>query len=233
MFPLLVRGFAVALVFTGQALAAEPVRRIAIYVQPYYESAHTPGGQPRVAVGQQFSSQLASNRREDILAVRDRILAAPRVVTPMTMMVLAVRLYDVGERDEAVFWFYAAKDRYLVMADVLDVKTRGLAQVEQAIGAFATLAGPAINGYAFCDFAKQRALHAKAVAWVEANPYDVMFMDRIPARPGDRAANHKKGVAKAKERAAKEQAYFANSKNRDAFSATRKRTEADARFCWN
>ena len=30
----------------------------------------------------------------------------------MTMMVLAIRLYDVGLRDDAVFWFYAAKDRY-------------------------------------------------------------------------------------------------------------------------
>jgi hypothetical protein len=29
----------------------------------------------------------------------------------MTMMVLAIRLYDAGLRDDAVFWFYVAKDR--------------------------------------------------------------------------------------------------------------------------
>ena len=50
------------------------------------------------------STGLASNKRSDILAARDRILADPKVVTPMTMMVLAIRLYDVGLRDDAVFW---------------------------------------------------------------------------------------------------------------------------------
>ena len=33
-------------------------------------------------------------------------------LTPMTIMVLAIRLYDVGLRDDAVFWFYAAKNRF-------------------------------------------------------------------------------------------------------------------------
>jgi len=37
------------------------------------------------------------------------IVARPEAVTPMTMMVLAIRLYDVGLRDDAVFWFYASR----------------------------------------------------------------------------------------------------------------------------
>ena len=37
----------------------------------------------------------------------------------MTLMVLAIRLYDVGGcRDDAVFWFYAAENRYLTLEDV-------------------------------------------------------------------------------------------------------------------
>ena len=36
-------------------------------------------------------------------------------------MVLAIRFYDVGLRDDAVFWFYAAKDRYLTLDEVVDV----------------------------------------------------------------------------------------------------------------
>ena len=118
--------FAVAatlLAVPSGAFAAEPVRQIGIYVQPFYESARTPGGQPQVSVGKQYDALLSSSRREDILAVRDLIVAAPKLVTPMTLMVLAIRLYDVGLRDEAVFWFYVAKDRYIVMSDVLDVKT--------------------------------------------------------------------------------------------------------------
>jgi hypothetical protein len=229
----IMRTVAMLVLLSASAFAAEPVKQIGIYVTPFYQSAKTPGGVPQVAVGTQFNDLLASNKREDILAARDVIVAKPATVTPMTMMVLAIRLYDVGLRDDAVFWFYAAKDRYIVMSEVLDTKTQLLAQADDAVKSFATLAGPVINGYAFCDLAKQADAHAKAVEWVEANPYQVMFMDRAPALPGDRAANHARALANAKERAAKEKAYFADAKNAADFTAARKRNEADAKFCWN
>jgi hypothetical protein len=212
--------------------AAEPVRHIGIYVQPFYESGRMPGERPRVAVGEQFNDLLSSNKREDILAVRDRILAAPSLVTPMTMMVLAIRLYDVGLRDDSVFWFYVAKDRYIVMSEVLDMKAPQLVLADEAVRNFATLAGPVINGYAFCDLASQKAQHAKAVAWVEANPYQTMLMASAPALPGNRADNAKRAIANARERAAKESAYFADPKNVETYYATRKRNEADVKFCW-
>lgn len=223
---------AAVLMSAGSAFAAEPVRTIGIYVQPFYESARTPGAQPLVRVGKQYDTLLGSSRREDILAARDLIVANPKLVTPMTLMVLAIRFYDIGLRDDAVFWFYVAKERTIVMSDVLDTKTQLLAQADDAVRAFSTLAGPVINGYAFCDLARQQEAHAKALAWVEANPYEVMFMARAPALPGDRAENHKRGLANAKERAAKERAYFADAKNRESFYATRKRNEADEKFCW-
>jgi len=220
-----------AAAFSVSAAQAEPVRHVGIYVQPYYEAARTPGGTPRVAVGRSFDG-LASNRREDILAIRDRIVAEPKLVTPMTLMVLAIRFYDVGLRDDAVFWFYVAKDRYIVMSDVLNVKTPQLAQADDAVRNFATLAGPVINGYAFCDLARQKAAHAKAVAWVEANPYEVMFRPDVPALPGDRAANARRAIANAKDRAAKESAYFDDPKTREEYYATRKKNDADVKFCW-
>ena len=94
----------VAAVLAGPlpAIAAEPVRQIGIYVQPFYEAARVPGERPRVAVGKQYNDLLSSDRREDILAARDLIVAKPALVTPMTMMVLAIRLYDVGLRDDVL-----------------------------------------------------------------------------------------------------------------------------------
>jgi hypothetical protein len=189
-------------------------------------------GIPKVNVGKQYNNLLAANQREGILAARDLIVANPKLVTPMMLMVLAIRFYDVGLRDEAVFWFYVAKERYIVMSDVLDVQTQLFAQADEAIRNFSTLAGPIINGYAFCDLAKQMELHAKAVAWVEDNPYEVMFMARAPAKPGNRAENHKRAIANAKERIAKERAYFEDAKNVAEFAALRKRNEADVKFCW-
>jgi hypothetical protein len=223
---------AASLLFSLPALAAEPVRQIGIYVQPFFEAAQTPGERPHVAVGGQYNALLSSDRRDDILAARDLIVDKPALVTPMTMMVLAIRLYDVGLRDDAVFWFYVAKDRYIVLSDVLNVKTPQLAQADDAVRNFVTLAGPAINGYAFCDLAKQKAAHAKAIEWVEANPYQVMFRPDVLALPGDRAANLKRAIANAKERAAKESAYFDDQKTREDYYATRKRNEADVRYCW-
>jgi hypothetical protein len=185
---------AALLLFSLSAFAAEPIRSVGIYVEPFYRSAQMPDGRPQVTVGKQYNDLLASNKREDILAARDLIVAKPQLVTPMVLMVLAISLYDVGLRDEAVFWFYAAKDRHIVMADVLDVKTQQLAQADDAVRSFATLAGPVINGYAFCDLAEQKASHAKAVAWVEDDPYELMFMTLAPALPGDRAENHKRAL---------------------------------------
>jgi hypothetical protein len=223
---------AVLLLFAPPALAAEPVRHIGIYVQPFYEAARAPAGRPRVSVGRQYDDLLSSIRREDILAARDLISAKPELVTPMTMMVLAIRLYDAGLRDDAVFWFYVAKERYIVLSEVLNVKTPQLALADDAVRNFATLAGPVINGYAFCDLTRQKAAHAKAIEWVEANPYEVMFRPDAPALPGDRAANARRALANAKERAAKERAYFDDVKMRDAYYATRRQNEADVKFCW-
>lgn len=214
------------------ALAAEPVKTIAIEVQPYYSAARGADGRPRVAVGDSVSARLASSRREDILAVRDDIVAKPGQITPMTLMVLAIRLYDTGQRDEAVKWFYAAKTRYLVLAAVVDIKAAGLGEVQDAVQAFAYLAGPVINGYAFCDLAKQQAAQAAALDWVEKNPYAAVFMARLPARPGDRAANARRALAQARDNAAKERAYFADPKNAAEFFATRKTNGTDAKYCW-
>ena len=59
-----------------------------------------------------------------------------------------------------------------------------------------------------------------------------MFMERAPALPGNRSENLKRAVANARERAAKEDAYFADRKNLDAFYATRKANDAEVKFCW-
>jgi hypothetical protein len=223
---------AALLLLAWTANAAEPVYKVDIHVEPYYAAARHTGERPRVAVGKRYNDLLSSNRRQDILAARDLILAKPEVVTPMTMMVLAIRLYDVGLRDDAVFWFYVAKDRYIVLSEVLDVRAPGLAQVADAMRNFSTLAGPIINGYAFCDLAKQKEFHAKAVAWVESNPYPVMFMAQLPGLPGKRAENYKRAIVAARERAAKERAYFDDPKAVEDYYATRKRNEAGVKFCW-
>ena len=227
----LLASLAGAAAFSLSAAQAEPVRQIGIFVQPYYEAAREPGGTPRVAVGRSFDG-LASNRREDILGIRDRIVKEPKLVTPMTLMVLAIRFYDVGLRDDAVFWFYAAKDRFLTLDQVVDVGAGGLAQVEDAIRSFSTLAGPIINGYAFCDIANQQAIRAKALDWVEQNPYEAIFMERLPAKQSNRRQGLVEAVATLRASAAKEAAYLKDAANAAKFRADRARNRVDEKYCW-
>jgi hypothetical protein len=212
--------------------STKPVKQVDIYVTPYYVSAKTFDSHPTVAVATAFDTQLSSNKREDILAVRDAIQAQSKLITPMTLMVLAIRLYDVGLRDDAVFWFYVAKDRYLTMADVLDVKAASLTTVDDAMGSFATLAGPFINSYAFCNLAKQRDERVKSIAWIEQHPYEAVFMEKLPALPGDRTQNLRKSIQSLKENAQKERQYFDDPKNLEDFNKTRKENHVAEQFCW-
>jgi hypothetical protein len=210
----------------------KPVKQIDVYVTPYYAYAKTLDGRPTVAVNAMFDTQLSSNKREDILAVRDAIQAQPKLITPMTLMVLAIRLYDVGLRDDAVFWFYVAKKRYLTLADVVDMKASSLAGVEDAMGAFGTLAGPFINSYAFCNLAKQLDAEVKSIAWIEQHPYEAVFMEKLPALPGGRTQNLHKSIQSLEENVQKERQYFDSPKNLENFNKTRKENHVPEQYCW-
>lgn len=213
-------------------IAVEPVKHIGVYVSPYYEAAPSKDARPRIAVAGKYDEQLSSNKPEDIVAVRDMIQKEPQLITPMTLMVLAIRLYDVGLRDDSVFWFYAAKDRYTILAGVLEVRSPELSQVEQATRDFAVLAGPIINGYAFCDVKKQRELRMKAVEWVEKNPYQAVFIPQLPAKPGDRQRNLERALAKVRVSAKEERAYLDQAENLDKLSKARNENGAVEKYCW-
>lgn len=225
--------FLFAQAFAAPSLgAAEPVRHLAIYVEPFYRAADTPAGSPHVQVHSAYDRLLASNALADIEAARAAIAAKPALSSPMTLMVLAIRYYDLGARDEAVFWFYVAKDRMASLLEVTERNTPALAQATHAIGAFSQLAGPAINGYAFCDLDNQRKQREAAFRWVEANPYQAVFLEKIPARGQDRKALLAAALASIRTQVDKEQSYLADPANLEKFRNDRRKNDADAKFCW-
>ena len=228
------RHMIVAAVLAGSvpAIAAEPVRQIGIYVQPFYEAARSPGERPRVAVGKQYNDLLSSSRREDILAARDLIVAKPALVTPMTMMVLAIRLYDVGLRDDAVFWFFAARGRYAILQSVLDVSSLTLVGVRNGMQDFADNAGPTLYGYAFCDLAREQATEDKALQWTIAHPYKQLFAPQLPARSDDRNKALADAHEAMKKQAADSRADLADPARRAQLQEARERSQADVKYCW-
>lgn len=214
------------------AHAADAVRRIPIQVLPYYQAARHPDDPPLIAVATRFDKLLASTSADDIRRARDEIERDPARITPMTMMVLAIRLYDVGLRDDAVFWFYAAKNRYYMLTRVADMKSPKLAPVASAMNAFVRLAGPTINGYAFCDIDRQRDIALKAAQWTARHPYEALLMPEVPAQFGERRQNYQKGLANLLAIVKRERDYLAVPAHVDKVKGLRAHNEADARYCW-
>lgn len=229
----LLLGSTLSAILPANAGPTDPIRSIDIYVTPYYVAAEAPGETPIVRVGTRYDAHLASNNPEDIVALRDEIKAHPELVTPMTLMVLAIRFYDVGLRDDAVFWFYAAKNRYLTMDGVLDMNSPDLIGVKDAVHSFVALAGPFINGYAFCDFDKQRAATLAALEWVRLNPYEAINMVRLPALHGERSENLERAIERIEESIRRERTYLSDLVNREEMLEKRKDNHATEQFCWS
>jgi len=206
-----------------------PVKKVEVFVSPYYDSGT--GSRPvKVAVGADFDQLLSSDEKKDILAARDLIEARADVVTPMTLMVLAIRLYDVGLRDDAVYWYYVGRYRFLTLISVLDDPQ--IAPAVQASRDFISTAGPMLNTYAFCDFAKQAAASAKAVDWVEKHPYIVLFRTELAALPGNREDNLREAIQKIRGMLATEKGQLADPKEIAQFKRMRSKDHLDEQFCW-
>lgn len=214
------------------AFAEEPVRHVPVFVQPYYQSGTSQSEAPIVAVARKYDQQLSSRDPTTIQQVARAIDSDSSLITPMTLMVLAIRHYDVGLRDESVFWFYAAKDRYSTLDAVLDMRHPALAQAGQATADFANLAGITINGYAFCDLQKQTAARLRALKWVEEHPYEVVFSDQLPAKAGDRRQNLQVANEQLRANAAKEAEFLSRPETLEKLTSTRRNNGAVEKYCW-
>ncbi len=119
-----------------------------IHVSPFYNSEGT-----RVAVGK-YSDQLA---RADASSIGKTIAAMKsdwNELRPEAMYVAAIRLFDLGLQDEAVYWFYSAQYRARLFQtlsdpDQVDPTAGEVFELGHAYSAFFQLVGPHINPYAF------------------------------------------------------------------------------------
>src|SRR5213080_2420911 len=133
--------------------AIQPVSdpsHIDVYVTPYYNSKS-----PEVSVGR-FSSGLATAKEADFLTTIAEMKKDWDRLTFPELYVGAIRLYDLGYRKEAVYWFYSAQYRgrqFGVLLDQTKMGTIGSPGFEllHAQNAFYQLVGPYLNGYAFGD----------------------------------------------------------------------------------
>ena len=76
-----------------------------INVTPYYDS-----NGPKVSVGE-HSKKLANADAKSISQLSADLKKEKDKLRAEVMYVTAIRLYDLGQKDEAVYWFYTAQYR--------------------------------------------------------------------------------------------------------------------------
>ena len=119
-----------------------------VYVLPYYNSQGL-----QISVGK-FSRELKSADSETILRVAEQMTKDWQTLTLEQMHVTAIRLFDLGHRDEAVYWFQSARLRFRLILAALKKDEKGnineFAEAHlRGLGAFDLLSGQFINRYAF------------------------------------------------------------------------------------
>ncbi|MGA8535379.1 MAG: hypothetical protein WB615_14825 [Candidatus Tumulicola sp.] len=135
--------------FASPALGDDP-SRIDAYVTPYYDSSG-----PVVRIGQ-YSAGLASKNQGTFVATIRAMKRQWSRLDFLELYVGAIRLYDLGYRNEAVYWFYSAQYKGRQFALLVDRKRLGgigdpAFELYHAQDAFFQLVGPDVNGYAFGD----------------------------------------------------------------------------------
>src|SRR5436190_14700394 len=149
------RNVIAVLVFIGcVALAAgqnitDPAH-IEVYVTPYYNSKG-----PVIDVGP-FTKGLAAKNESEFVATIAKMKTSWDTLNFAETYVAAIRLYDLGFRNESIYWFYSAQYRGRLFATLIDQEKMGSIgssgfELFQAQNAFQQLVGPYINGYAFSD----------------------------------------------------------------------------------
>jgi len=215
----------------GSAAANDgKVRSIDIYVTLYYSA--NAGKVEYVKVYDKIDNLLLSGKIEDFKKAEKIVQDAPQMVSPITLFVLSARAYDLGLRDDAVFWFYNAKNRAILLRGVINLDDDRFFEVKRAIGAFIKLVGDVVNPYAFCDIKKQQDIAAKSLEWSKANVYEAMFLPEFPSLHNDRKAALAKGIEALEARNKKEKEHFKDETNLETFKALRKANNIDEKFCF-
>jgi hypothetical protein len=147
--PLVIVALAAAIAATPtlRARAGDPVS-IDAYVTPYYSSSG-----PQIRIGK-FSAGLATANQGKFVATILQMKKQWAQLNFVELYVSAIRLYDMGYRREATYWFYTAQYKgrqFGVLVDRYRLGNIGDPGFElyHAQDAFFELVGPDINGYAF------------------------------------------------------------------------------------
>lgn len=123
----------------------EKPQRMPIMVEPWYNCDPL-----TIQVGK-FSDRLKSEDVAKLQLVAEDIRTEIDQTPIEALYVLAIRLYDVGQKEDAIYWFYTAEFRSGIYMEMIE-ETGGVGDAafesKQAQIAFSKILGEPINSYA-------------------------------------------------------------------------------------
>ena len=140
--------------------AQEKKGRIPFYALPYYNY------DPLTITIGKYKKELLTEDTTELIALAKKIKADVNNTDIESLYFLSIRLYDLGRKDDAYYWFLTAQSRARIFIKVLDPKEIGGIGAEafewkQLFITIYNLVGPYLNGYGFNDIDKGIAVYEK------------------------------------------------------------------------
>jgi len=157
---------------------------IPFYALPYYNY------EPLTITIGKYQKELLTNDITELEHLEAKIKNDINNTDIESLYFLSIRLYDLGKKDDAFYWFQTAKARARIFMNMLDKKRMGSIgseafELKQLFYSFNQLVGEYINGYGFNDVEKGIAIFEKVKNEVKdiqsyKNVYKkVRFLDEI------------------------------------------------------
>lgn len=136
----------------------KPIVVMEVSVSPFYSWKPF-----SVNVGE-ISERLKSNDATVLKSISEDFKQIKNEAPIETLYILAIRLYDLGEKDLATYWFYTAQMRASVFIGMLESPDMGYGRsYKAAFNSFSKDAGKYINGHAFGDIPKARDIMIQVI----------------------------------------------------------------------
>lgn len=142
---------AVLILLSSAALHADA--QIPLILPPWYSY------EPLSIQTRDYSDELLDLTKDNAAKLAVELNDRKDEVSIESLFIFSVRLYDLGMKDEAVYWYHTAKIRASIFSKMLDPEFMGgigapAFELKQGFVGFVQLAGQYINGYAGGDIDK-------------------------------------------------------------------------------
>lgn len=154
-------------IFTLTAVNGQSLKgHIPFYATPYYYYDPL-----TISIGK-YKSQLLTNNIAELTSLEETIKNDLNNTDVESLYFLSIRLYDLGKKDDAYYWFQTAKSRARIFMNMLDPEKIGSIgssafELKQLFITINQIVGEYMNGYGFNDLDKGIAVLEKVKSEVK------------------------------------------------------------------